>query len=71
MATHHVFFNLPPRELGNSDIVIEVFSDDEKFGTVTISKGALEWYPANAKNPYTLSWPRFDRAIKAAFKRRR
>jgi len=71
MATHNVFFNLPARELGKSDIIIEVFSDEEKFGTITISKGALEWYPANAKNPYKLSWPRFDRAIKASFKRRR
>jgi hypothetical protein len=71
MATHNVFFNLPRRELGNSDVVIEVFNDEEKFGTVTISKGALEWYPANAKNPYKLSWIRFDRAIKAYVKRKR
>jgi hypothetical protein len=71
MATHNVFFNLPARELGNSDIIIEVFSDEEKFGTITISKGALEWYPANAKNPYKLGWLRFDRVIKASFKRRR
>ena len=71
MATHNVFFNLPARELGNSDIVIEVFSDEEKFGTITISKGALEWYPANAKKPYKLGWLRFDRAVKAFFKRRR
>jgi len=71
MAIHTVYFNLPPRELGNSDIIIQVFSDEEKFGTVTISKGALEWYPANAKNPYKMGWVRFDRAIKAHFKRRR
>jgi hypothetical protein len=71
MAAHNVFFNLPRRELGNSDVVIEVFNDEEKFGTVTISKGALEWYPANAKNPYKLSWIRFDRAIKSYVKRKR
>jgi hypothetical protein len=71
MATHNVFFRMPRRELGNSDIVVEIFSGDEMFGTVTISKGALEWYPANAKNPYKLGWIRFDRAIKAAFRRRR
>ncbi len=71
MATHIVHFNLPRRELGNSDIVIEIHSGEEMFGTVTISKGALEWYPANAKNPYKLGWIRFDRVIKAAFKRRR
>lgn len=71
MATHNVFFNLPRRELGNSDVIIEVFTEEEKFGTVTISKGAIEWYPANAKNPYKLNWTRFDRAIKAYVKRKR
>jgi hypothetical protein len=64
MATHNVYFNLPARELGNSDIIIEVYRDEEKFGTVTISKGALQWYPANAKTPYHMEWDRFDRAIK-------
>ena len=67
MAIHNVFFNLPPRELGKSDIIIEVYRDEEKFGTITVSKGALEWYPANAKKPYHLEWDRFDRVIKSYF----
>ena len=67
MPKHNVYFNLPARELGNSDIIIEVFSDDEKFGTVTISKGSLEWYPANAKNPYKMEWEFFDKVIKSYF----
>ena len=64
MAKHNVSFSLPKRELGKSDIIIEVFSDDERLGKVTISKGALEWYPANAKKPYKLEWSQFDRAIR-------
>jgi hypothetical protein len=67
MAIHNVYFNLPARELGNSDIIIEVFRDEEKFGTITISKGALQWYPANAKTPYHMEWERFDRVIKAGY----
>lgn len=67
MPKHNVYFNLPARELGNSDIIIEIFSDDEKFGTVTISKGALEWYPSNAKNPYKMEWEFFDKVIKSYF----
>lgn len=67
MAIHNVYFNLPARELGNTDIIIEVFSDDEKFGTITISKGALQWWPANAKKPYNMEWERFDRVIKAGY----
>lgn len=67
MPKHNVRIKLPIRELGNSDIVIEVFSDDEKFGTITISKGAFEWYPAKAKNPFKLDWEYFDKAIKQYF----
>ena len=40
------------------------FSDLEKFGTITISKGALEWWPSNAKKPFRMDWTRFDRAIR-------
>jgi hypothetical protein len=64
MAKHNVFFNLPRRELGKTDIVFEVFSDLEKFGTITISKGALEWWPSYAKKPFRMDWTRFDRAIR-------
>lgn len=64
MPKHNVYFSVPKRELGYSDIIIEVFSDDERMGTITISKGAMEWYPANAKKPYKMEWSQFDRAIK-------
>ena len=67
MAKHNVYFNLPPRELGYSDIIVEIFSDEEKFGTITISKGAIELYPSNAKKPYKLEWEYFDKAIKKYF----
>jgi hypothetical protein len=64
MPKHNVFVNLPKREIGKTDVVFEVFSDLEKFGTITISKGALEWWPSNAKKPYRMDWTRFDRAIR-------
>jgi hypothetical protein len=67
MAKHNVYFNLPTRELGKSDIFIDIYSNDEKHGTITISKGAIEWYPTNAKKPYKLDWSRFDRMIKDHF----
>ena len=67
MAKHNVYFSLPKRELSNSDIIIEVYSVEEKFGTLTVSKGALEWYPSNAKNPYKLDWEYFDKVITSYF----
>jgi hypothetical protein len=67
MPQHNVHVNLPWREIGKSDVVFEVYEDGEKFGTITISKGAIEWYPGKAKNPFKMEWPRFDRAIREHF----
>ena len=67
MPVHNVYLNLPSREIGNTDVVVSIFSDEEKFGTITISKGAIEWYPANAKKPYKMDWDQFDKIIKKAY----
>jgi len=64
MAKHNVYVNLPWRELGKEDVLFNVFSDGKKAGTITISKGAIEWYPANAKKPYRMGWAKFDKVIK-------
>lgn len=64
MAKHNVYVNLPWRELGKADALFDVFTNGRKAGKITISRGAIEWYPANAKRPYTLTWKQFDQAIK-------
>lgn len=64
MAKHNVFVDLPKRELGKVDAFFDIFKDGEKFGTITISKGLMEWYPSNAKKPYRLSWSSFDKAVR-------
>ncbi len=64
MAKHNVYVTLPNAELMNADAVISVFQDEKKFGTITISKGSIEWYPSNAKQPYKMSWTKFDKMIK-------
>jgi len=45
--THRVIFKVPYSELGRSDIVFVVEKDGEKFGTLTVSKGSLVWFPRN------------------------
>ncbi len=67
MPVHNVFLSLPSREIGNTDVLVEIFADEEKFGTITLSKGAIEWYPANAKKPYKMEWDQFDKIIKKAY----
>ena len=64
MPTHDVYGTLPFALLGKKDAYFDIYQDGKKLGTITISKGSIEWYPKNAKNPYGFSWSEFDKMIK-------
>ncbi len=55
---------LPNAELVNSDAVFSIYQNGRKLGTITISKGSIEWFPRNFKHPYSSSWAQFDKMIK-------
>jgi hypothetical protein len=61
---HKVTFNLPRRELGREDIVFVVQKDDKRFGTLLISKGAVEWRPTNKVYRRKISWDKFDQLMR-------
>lgn len=67
MAKHNVFVTLPERELGKVDVLFNIRTNGRKAGTITVSKGGIEWYPANSKKPYKLGWKRFDKAIRGYY----
>jgi hypothetical protein len=54
----------------NSDIRIVVKQDSKKFGTLTISKGAIDWLPRNAKDGGSselhLTWKKFAVLMESA-----
>lgn len=64
MAKHNIFVDMPRRELGKVDAIFEVFTNSKKSGTITISKGGLEWYPNAARKAYKVTWKQFDQAIR-------
>ena len=64
MAKHDVTFQIPWRSLGKEDVVFRVLADDELLGTLKVSKGAVVWWPGNAKLGYKMSWARFDQAMR-------
>ena len=64
MAKHNIFFELTSVELGKVDSKIHIKKDGKQFGTITISKGDLEWYPYKAKYPYKISWTVLDKIIR-------
>lgn len=61
---HKVTFELPKRALGREDIVFVVNKDGTRFGTLLVSKGALEWRPTNKVYRRRLRWDRFDQLMR-------
>ena len=60
MATHDVAFSIPEKFVLSKDVEFDVKSDGVKLGTLLISKGNIEWVPANnTVNKYRLSWEAF------------
>ena len=60
MATHDISFEIPQKFVLAKDIVFEVKSDRLKLGSLLISKGNIEWVPANhSVKKKRLSWEKF------------
>lgn len=64
MAKHNVFLDLPKREINKVDAHFYIHKDGEKLGQITVSKGGLDYYPANSKKPIKIGWTQFDKMIK-------
>lgn len=62
MAAHDVYFTLPERKLGRTDIEVRVKRNGSAFGRLLISEGALEWLPAKkwVKSGIRIGWVQFD-----------
>jgi len=54
----------------NSDVVIDVKKNSHKLGTLTISRGSIDWRPKNARlgsdNETQLSWAKFAELMETA-----
>lgn len=60
MPSHDVSFEIPQKFVLAKDVEFEVKSDGMKLGTLLISKGNVEWIPANnSVNKCRLSWEKF------------
>jgi hypothetical protein len=71
---HKVIFNLPRRELGREDIEFIITltgkdGDGKRFGTLLVSKGAIEWRPTNKVYRRKLNWTRFDQLMRESGRR--
>jgi hypothetical protein len=66
---HTVTFSVPERSLGREDIEFVVMRDGVRFGTLLVSKGAVEWRPTNNVYRRRLRWDRFDQVMRASGRR--
>jgi hypothetical protein len=59
-------------EVGNSDVRFEVKSGNKLLGTLTLSKGSLDWRPVRRhrgkKNEARIPWREFDRLVQVWLK---
>jgi hypothetical protein len=51
------------RKVINKDAIITIRGDGYIVGTLTISRGAIEWYSNHWKKPTRLRWSQFDRIM--------
>jgi len=61
MAKHEIRLTFPSHEVVNNDVTIKVKSDDALLGRIEISKGSIDWWPANnSKTHYKMTWENFQ-----------
>lgn len=64
MTQHEIEMSIPTTKVVmHADVVFEVRSDGEKLGELRVSKGTIDWRPANAQKPAKLTWERFDQLM--------
>jgi hypothetical protein len=57
-----------PLLLTKADIKFTVDRDGERFGTLFISRGAVEWKPRSGKKNYRTTWAKFDEIMRSGTK---
>ena len=63
MPVHEIRMSLPRASVINTDVEVEVFSDETKLGELHLSKGTIDWRPAHSPNEIRLTWERFARLM--------
>ena len=60
MAKHDVWFDIPERRLGKTDVNFYIDVDGERLGQLSISNGAIVWFPKGSKKGRKMGWKKFD-----------
>jgi hypothetical protein len=63
MPVHEIRLSLPRASVINTDVEIEVWSDNTKLGELHLSKGTIDWRPAHTSREIRIPWERFARLM--------
>jgi len=66
MPRHRIEIQQPPRIVIHSDVSFVLFSDEDRLGELTISKGTIDWKPARRRRPISFSWEGFAQLMENA-----
>jgi|GEM_PF-2580191 hypothetical protein len=59
---HTIRVEVPQRDLGKLDAVVEIRNENGLIGTLNISKGGVDYWPKGVKtNVITKTWVQFDK----------
>ena len=50
--------------MGKVDANFFIMKDGAKLGQIRISKGGMDYYPANKKNPIKIKWTQLDQMFR-------
>ncbi len=71
MAKHEIQAVIPNVKVTNADMEVTVRSDGVLLGRLKISKGTIDWLPANnSKNHYVMNWEKFALTMEESGSRR-
>jgi hypothetical protein len=73
MAQHSISVKIPKAvQVENNDVVVVVKIDDEKIGTLSMSRGSIEWLPkgkkAGKQSEISLTWTAFAELMESTKK---
>ena len=65
MPAHDIDVTIPAQTVLNKDMEISVRSDGRLFGRVRISRGSIDWLPANSPISRRMSWEKFAEVMES------
>ena len=60
---HQVRVVMPPRPISRADVKFDVYDDEEKIGTLAVSRGSVVWFAAGTKYGRKMGWAKFARMM--------